>query len=350
MFKCSHQSSSRWSVIDTNISPIYAESISEFNELIKPYKEKAHYELVLTKSGNISQKSLWCMPCCKTWKRKNMINFMYVDSSSTIRICYSIAHDEKSSTDNEIVTKAINYFKPLLSLIPDDEHEEKTCIFKCPENKEATYYNYVNPYYTEMTINNTYSLDRNNSFIASLATVYPQCKEFVDKYYNERLQMKKNNDPEYKDFKLLGSVFVGWIKNKHRENAWAKIINDSNKTVHKLREYIESQGNTVLLVNTDAVKFIGHVPYENSDKLGEFKYEWENALMYIKGVKSYAYTDKENNWKIKQAGKCKLDKIKPNRDDWTLEEWKSGSTGSEELSVILIDKDGYLFETYYTEV
>ena len=109
-----------------------------------------------------------------------------------------------------------------------------------------------------------------------------------------------------------------------------------------IRQYIESKGNTVLLVNTDAVKFIGSVDYQESRDLGQFKYEWRDTKMYIKGVKSYAYLDKDK-WKFKQAGKCLLDKLIPDRDQWTLEQFKSGPT--QEIAKVIVE-EGYLREVF----
>lgn len=325
--------------LDTLITPIKAKSIEEFNEYVAKYKPLAPYELILTKSGNISQQNLFNMPCCKTWKRDNRLEFHYINGKEQIRVTYSIAQDEQSGKEECISLNALNYFGKLMSVIPDDEHEEDTELFTCEENKNSQYYNYVNEYFLDMPINHCYSLDRNNSFMASMKEVYPQTAKWVDKYYEERLRRKGTEG--YENFKLYGSIFVGWLKKKNRSHAWKKIISNSNRKVDDLRKFIEEQGNTVLLVNTDAVKFIGHVDYEGTTELGGFKYEWQDCKMYIKGVKSYAY-EEDGKWKFKQAGACKLDRVKP-RDEWTLEEWKNGPTVVEH---IVIEND-FLVRRYY---
>ena len=335
-------------LIQTTVKPIYAKSLKEFNEYVEKYK--APYEMVLTKGNNIAQSNYRNMPCCKTWKRGNHMEFHYLSGKEHIRVIYAIHYDEQSTINEKASYHAINYFKGLLDQIPTDDNEQDTEIFTCDSNPTSAYYNYVNGRYTDITIDHCYSLDRNNSFPASMAEVYPQTKPWVDKYYKERLinkQLYKEGiiSKEYwEEFKLYGSIMVGWFKNPkyHRERAWKKIISNSNRKVHELREYIESQGNTVLLINTDAVKFIGHVDYEESTDLGQFKYEWMDTEMYIKGVKSYAYKD-NGKWKFKQAGKCKLDRLKPDRDTWTLEEFIDGVDG--QISVIKI-KDNKLIEVF----
>ena len=324
---------------DTNIKPIYATSISEFNSYVEKYKALCPYELILTKGKNIAQANMRNMPCCKTWKRGNHMEFHALSSKFRIRVIYALHYDEEANVQVNPYD-ALCYFKEVLDLIPTDDVEEDTEIFTCPENSSKQYYNYVNERYVNMTINNCYSLDRNNSFPASMAKVYPDTKPYVDKYYQDRLAMK--GKPGYEEFKLYGSIFIGWLKNKNRIHAWKKIISDSNETVHKLRKEIEANGNTVLLVNTDAIKFRGKFDYNESTELGQFKYEWKDTQMYIKGVKSYAY--KENDkWHFKQAGKCRLDKIK-DREEWTLDEFKNPS--NTEVFEIRIDKDDRLYETY----
>lgn len=326
--------------LDTLVTPIIARSIDEFNEYVYKYKPLAPYTISLTKGGNISQQNLWNMPCCKTWKRDNRYEFHYITGLEHIRVIYSIAQDEESGKDIKIALDALNYFgQKLMDVIPDDDHEEDTELFTCEENKNSAYYNYVNDYWLDTTINHCYSLDRNNSFMASMKEVYPQTAKWVDNYYEERLRRKGTEG--YDNFKLYGSIFVGWLKKKNRSHAWKKIISNSNRKVDELRRYIEEQGNTVLLVNTDAVKFIGHVDYEGTTELGGFKYEWQDCKMYIKGVKSYAY-EENGKWNFKQAGACKLDRVKP-RDQWTLEEWKSKDTRVEH---IIVESD-LLVRRYY---
>lgn len=339
----------KWLKLDTNIPPIYAHSIDEFNSYVDKYKTEE--QVILTKSKNISQETLRHMPASLVWQRGNTMEFHYIDSKQHIRVIYGLRYDNTNGEEvnNKLSWQAKNYFKGILDVIPTDDIEEDTELFTCEENPNSAYYNYVNERYTDMVVNTCYSLDRNNSFPASMAEVYPATRPWVEKYYQERQEMKRLNklglvtNTKYEEFKKYGSILVGWLNNPktHRHRAWKKIVSNSNKVVHKLREYIESRGNTVLLVNTDAIKFIGYIPYEGSDKLGEFKYEWEDTKMYVKGVKSYAYLDKDK-WKFKQAGKTKLDKLKP-REDWTLDDFKNADTF--EISHIII-KDGKLVEVF----
>ena len=61
--------------------------------------------------------------------------------------------------------------------------------------------------------------------------------------------------------------------------------------------------------------------------------------MYIKGIKSYAYLDKDK-WKIKQSGQCKYDDVKP-RDEWTLEDFINNED-TEKILHIEIDNNNKL--------
>ena len=321
-------------VLDTNIPPIYAKSIEEFNSYVEKYKTEN--EIILTKGMNISQKNLRNMPCSKVWKRGNRFEFQYIDAKQQIRVIYS-TYNEKEEADPTISHKALDYFKGILDVIPDDDHEEDSEIFTCPENTVSTYYNYVNERYTNIKIEHTYSLDRNSAFLASMLKIYPETKPWVDKYYRDKL----NGIQEIKSY---DKILIGWLKNpsKHRSHAWKKIINDSNRTIHQLRKELEDKDYTVLLVNTDAVKFIDKYDYPVSRALGDFKYEWQDCEMYIKGVKSYMYKEK-GRWIPKQAGQCKLDKIK-SRDEWTLEDFISSDT----IKVRKIRKNKFnLLEEYY---
>lgn len=310
----------KWSVLQTNIQPIYAHSLEEFNEWVNQYKTEE--KIILTKSKNISQKTLRHLPASLTWQRGNRMEFHYIDGKTQLRVIYALHYDVNSELDEKISYEALMYFQGLMEQIPTDDVEEEIEIFRCPENPTSDYYNYVDERNKNISIDHCYSLDRNNSFPASMMEVYPQTKPWVTKYYQERLE--KKGTPEYDRFKLFGSIFVGWLNNPkyHRRKAWKKIIDNSNRKVHALRKQIEANGNEVLLVNTDAIKFIGSFPYEGTTELGGFKYEWEDTKMYIKSVKSYAYVDETGKWKIKQAGQTKLDILKPNRDEWTLEDFK----------------------------
>ena len=325
--------------LDTTITPIYTHSLDEFNSYVENYKTDE--QIILTKSNNISQETLRHLPASKTWKRGNHMEFQYIDGKQHIRVLYALHYDEQSEMDNKIAYEALNYFKGLMEVIPTDDVEPEPEFFTCEENKESAYYNYVNNRYINMTLNHCYSLDRNNSFPASMLEEYPQTRPWVEKYYKERLL--KKGKPGYERFKVYGSIFIGWLNNPkyHRSHAWKRIVSNSNKKVHQLRQFIEKQGNEVLLVNTDAVKFIGHVSYNESTNLGDFKYEWQDTKMYIKGVKSYAYLDKDK-WKFKQAGKCKLDSLKP-REQWTLDEFKNMDC---KIAHIKINKEGKLVEVF----
>ena len=128
--------------LQTTIMPIYTHSIEEFNTFVDKYK--APYELILTKGGNISQKNLRNMPCCKTWKRGNRMEFQYLDADTHIRVLYAIHYDKASDKDEKISYKALNYFKNLMEVIPEDDEQEDTELFTCPENPDSAYYNYAN--------------------------------------------------------------------------------------------------------------------------------------------------------------------------------------------------------------
>ena len=302
--------------LNTNIQPIKATSIKEFNEYVDKYKTEN--EIILTRGNNISQRTFRHLPASKLWKRGNRMEFQYIDGTEQIRVIYAIYNDEQCNKNTNLSTDALKYFGKLMSLIPTDDKESYSKLFTCPENLNSAYYGYVNDRYTEKTVSNCYSLDRNNSFMASMMEIYPQTKEHAERYYKERLERKETEN--YEEFKQYGSIFIGWLKNPryHRLHAWNKIVSNSNMVVHNLRKEIEKT-NTILLVNTDAIKFIGKYDYKGSTKLGDFKYEYENADMYIKGIKSYAY--KTDKWKFKQAGRCNLDILKP-RSEWTIEEYK----------------------------
>lgn len=321
--------------LNTNIPPIYAKSIEEFNSYVDKYKTEN--EIILTKGNNISQANLRNLPCSKTWKRANHLEFQYIDGETQIRVLYATRYEDKDE-DPTISMKALNYFKGIMDVIPNDDNEEDTEVFTCPENQYSLYYNYVNDRYLDITIDNCFSLDRNSAFLASMLEVYPQTKPWVDKYYQDKLAGNT-------EIKPYDKIIIGWLKNpsKHRYHAWKKIISNSNRFIHNLRQAIEANGNEVLLVNTDAIKFIGDFKYPTSTELGGFKYEWQDTKMYIKGVKSYAYLD-GNKWKFKQAGKCRLDEVKP-RDEWTLDEFKHSTTISI-LKVRIIKGTNYIEEYY----
>lgn len=340
--------------IDTNIKPIYAHSIEEFNSYVDKYK--CDTEMVLTKSGNLSQINLRKMPCYKVWKRGNRMELHYMAFDKTfihIRVIYALHYDVGSDTDDRLAYEALTYFKGLMDVIPTDDKESDCELFTCPENPDSAYYNFIDDRWTDMVVTHCYSLDRNNSFPASMVEVYPQTKPWVDRYYNERLKLKQDAKilgyeelvNYYKRFKLYGSIFVGWLKRKGREKAWKKIISNSNKKVHELRKYIEQQGNEVLLVNTDAVKFRYKVDYNETTDLGGFKYEWKDTKMYIKGIKSYGFVNEKGKWEFRQAGKTRLDRIKPDRTTWTFDEYVNGVDGK--YSVIKIDsKTKHLVEVF----
>ena len=327
--------------IDTNIKPIYAHSLDEFNSYVEKYQ--CANKIKLTKQQNIAQETLRELPASLTWKRGNRMEFHYIDYKKHIRVLYALHFDERSDNkgDQRLAYNALNYFKGILDVIPTDDQEKDSLIFTCPENKASAYYNYINERYLNMTVDHCYSLDRNNSFPASLMKVYPQTRPWIEKYYQERLNYPDKSSKYYQEFKLYGSIIVGWLQRKKRKHAWKKVISNSNMRVHALRHDIEKAGNTVLLVNTDAIKFIGEYPYQESKELGGFKYEWKDTKMFIKGVKSYAYLDGDK-WKVKQAGKCKLDSVK-DRKEWTLEDFKA--QGTESIAVVKI-KDNKLVEVY----
>lgn len=358
---------------ETTITPIIAGSIEEFNKYVEEFNSRHPFpnKMILTKSGNISKENLRHMPCCITIKRNNKMEFHSLDGKTGHkRVTYSIYEDDScpDKLSNNISFKALNYFntlakeitgKTMMELLPEDKPGESVEIFTCPENPFSTYYNYTNNFTLDRPISHCYSLDRNNSFIASMKDLYPETASVIDEYYKRRLALKeqcglypydKELKQTYTDFKTLGSVFIGCLKQprNNRVNVWKKIISDANEQVHRLRKYISSLGGIVVLVNTDAVKFrtLTPIDYKDSFELGGFKYEWKDRTMYIKGVKSYAYWNNEDKrWIIKQAGKTKLDLKKPNREEWTLEEFKDPANSK--VLVVRIKNDGTLEEVEY---
>lgn len=354
---------------DTTITPTIAGSVEEFNHYVKDFNNKYpfHNTMVMTKAGNVSKESLRRMPCCTTIKRNNKIEFHCLDEEGHQRITYSIYEDESSpdKLSNNISFKALNYFntlakdltgKTMMEMLPEDKPEDIVEMFTCPENPFSLYYNYINDRMLNRPIRHCYSLDRNNSFIASMKKLYPDTAIVIDTYYKQRLELKekcglypydKELKQTYIDFKTLGSVFIGCLKQprNHRINVWKRIISDANEQVHRLRKYIQNQGGIVVLVNTDAVKFTTFIPidYKDSYELGAFKYEWKDKTMYVKGVKSYAYwEDEDKKWIIKQAGKTKLDVKKPNREEWTLDEFKDPANSK--VLVVKITANGMIEE------
>ena len=81
----------RWSVLDTTIKPIYAHSLEEFNEYVDKYKTEN--KIILTKSKNISQKTMRILPASLTWKRGNRMELHYIDGKTQIRVLYAIHYD-----------------------------------------------------------------------------------------------------------------------------------------------------------------------------------------------------------------------------------------------------------------
>ena len=339
--------------VGIGVTSIVAHSIEEFNELVKKYRQDDDNELILTKSNNLSQANFFNEPCGGTFKRRNSMEYHRLDIDAEIyhvRIVYALQFDKKSDLDEHVAFEALNYFrnlipgKDLFECIPEDKPGEEEKIVSCPENPEKAYYNYVNQKLVDENdgyFDNCYSLDRNNSFPASMMAVYPETRPWVEKYYQERLKLKQTcpDSAYYKKFKLYGSIIVGWLNNPkyHRHNAWRKIITNSNQVVHKLRQEIEQAGHEVLLVNTDAIKFIGKYDYKGNNDLGGFKYEYEDAPMYIKSVKSYAYYD--NGWVFKQAGLTSLDRVKPDRTTWKLNEFQNARD-----LIMLIQDDLLIYE------
>ena len=178
--------------LDTNIRPIYAHSIEEFNSYVDKYK--CDTEMILTKSGNLSQVNLRRMPCYKVWKRGNRMELHYMAFDKTfihIRVIYALHYDVGSDTDDKLAYEALTYFKGLMDVIPTDDKESDCEFFTCPENPESAYYNYIDDRWTDMKVNHCYSLDRNNSFPASMEEVYPQ----VEKVQQEiKIELDKINE------------------------------------------------------------------------------------------------------------------------------------------------------------
>lgn len=332
--------------IDTNIQPIYAKNIEEFNKFVKRYSAKN--KIILSKNKNISQATLRNLPASLTWLRGTHFEFQLVSAKKRLRVVYAVHYDStKNGVSPKISYNALNYFKGIYDVIPDDSDLPEITPVKCPENPESLYYNYCNERFSEMTIEGCSSLDRNSSFLASMLKVFPQTKPFVEKYYKEKLFKKQTNAKDYDEFKMFDKIIVGWLRNPKigKTKAWQMIINDSNLTIHNLRKRIEKAGCTVVLVNTDAVKFKGDFDYSESTKIGDFKYEFKNCKMFIKGPKSYG-VEIDGKWKFKNAGRSKLDLIK-SRENWTLNDFKNLENFQE---FVKMNEKGELFEVYEEEI
>lgn len=330
---------------------LQAFSIEEFNAFVAKYATKENYgKIILTESDNIAQETLRHLPASLIWQRGNRFEFHYIDGDTHIRVYFATRTEETLKIDSG---NAIKAFPGLLKVIPEDDKITPVKITTCPEAiKESAYYNYCNDRYAGFVIDDCSSLDCNSSFFAAMTEVFPETKPWADKFQAKKLKIKAipkdQRTKAQNEYLQYDKIFIGWLNNNryHRHNAWTRIIDASNRRVAALRAQIEANGNTVLIVNTDAVKFIGDFDYTPSIDMGGFKYEYQHEQMYVKSVKSYAVTD-HGRWKFKQAGKCKLDLVKP-RDQWTLNEFINGPT--EKVAKIVIyteDTDiPYLKEIY----
>lgn len=312
--------------------------IEEFNEYVEKLSPGTA-KLIFTPSGGISFKNLRNMPCSVSFTRGNRKEFLYMDGDKTIRVIYAPYFDNKyDDSDTDVVTKTLDYFKGILSVIPDDKHLPAVELKKYGQC-DKQYYDFINERYRYLMLENVSSIDRNSAFPDSMKKVFPETAPWVDKYYEDK---KKDGS-----IKPYGVIIVGWLRNPatNHNKAWTMIMNHSNGEAFRMQKLIEKAGNVPLLVNTDAVKFIHdhEIMIPLSDKIGKYKIEFRHTNMYMKGIKSYAYLGTEGEeagkWQFRQSGICSLDKIKP-REEWTIDDFIEGETSDKEG--IITDEDGTL--------
>lgn len=141
--------------------------------------------------------------------------------------------------------------------------------------------------------------DSEEETILCKVSEYPLGDIFQDLYVK-----KQKGDP---DAKLAMNAAIGWFQKKtcpRLSHLSAVIIGRCCDRILKMAKHIETEGNRVLIIMTDAIlwkgKLIANIPSQKY--LGAFTYEYRNISFYGLGPKAYQVKDEFGNVTTKYSG------------------------------------------------
>ena len=180
-----------------------------------------------------------------------------------------------------------------------------------------------------------YHIDANSSYASRISEAYPELKPMYEWLYKNR---KENND--YFKHVLTNSIgamqsqYCVDIDNRYMNTSspyqlaiFAKTaINGTNKYIIDLLAKLYREGFEPLLINTDGIWYRSkdktnrcyHDDNEGTE-LCQWKNDHNDVKLYIKSAGSYQFIE-DGKVKTVLRGVTELDKVKPNREEWTWRE------------------------------
>ena len=154
---------------------------------------------------------------------------------------------------------------------------------------------------TNIVMGNVYRFDNvkyydiNGAYAYVLAYMFPRCKDYFYKLYEER-KIKPQN-------KQLLNYFVGELVNHGHRETYNWIVKQVTDYMHETVRNLYGMNSRLLYVNTDGFAIQNPIKeLETSTELGKFKKENLSDTMYVYVDKNYRvieYTDKNGKRTIK---------------------------------------------------
>lgn len=195
----------------------------------------------------------------------------------------------------------------------------------------------VSDMYRGREFEHCYHLDANSSYFSRICEWKPSLRPLGEYLYAHR----KANNGLYKQ--VMTNTIGAWQskycidindeENRHRKpyqlaRFAREAINGTNQFITDQYYNLLKSGYKPLLINTDGIW------YQDTKQLGAYHdanegtslCQWKNdhndVKLYIKSAGAYQYIE-DGACKTVLRGTCQLDRIKPNRDDWTWREFET---------------------------
>ena len=201
------------------------------------------------------------------------------------------------------------------------------------------------PEYKEIEIRNEiiWDLDINSAWPFYACQEFPILKPYFETLFRKKNEIKAKygkSSVQYAQIKTIINGILGYCQSQFSGYKYARFaragVNGTNKALREYVEALRSKGYKVIMTATDGIvvykpgnkdpdlikkEMAENIPF--GSEFGQVKIDSISDGFWGRSSNAYCLINKDNSIKVRLSGLCKLDHLKPDRDTWTLDEFKN---------------------------
>ena len=273
-------------LIPVNLIPISSEGMGLFNELVEFCERNNYSDIVRTKSGGISSRTV--MPAYDIRRTKWCVELTILG--------YDCCRFQFTGKKDESKLSGRAAFRKFKKLLLDDGIDLEGYAIKNGKEVKMTIpkpmISMPYPEFANRELRRVHHIDFHSSYAAGLVRTHPEFKPTIQRIF----ELKEKGD---KDMKALLNYSIGFMQSVGGCGArWSHLsrdaIADNNQRMRQMVRRLEAFGATPVLFNVDGIWYVSPKPYhadDETDELGGWQNDHVNCRFRMKSAGAYEYEE-----------------------------------------------------------